>query len=236
MATQRANQPSTSPQSSPGEQKNRQTGLARRGGNSTLPPSLWSDPLETFINPFSLLRRMQNELSQAFTSDSNLSRRTGGETQAAGDSLTNVMWVPAIEVAMQDNNFVISAEVPGVPDEDIRVQVTDDSVIIQGERQVEREEDRGAIRRTERAYGQFYRVIPIPDGADPEQARAEIQNGVLRVTVPISQSRSNTREIPVQTGASSSGTQSGTQSGAQTGTQAGKSSKTDASGEKEKAA
>jgi HSP20 family protein len=207
--------------------------MARRGGGNSALLSLWADPLDTFINPFSLLRRLQNELGQAFTPGGNTTSMSGrgrNQAQPGADDINTVVWVPAIEVAMQDNNFVLSAELPGVSDEDISVQVTDDAVVIQGERQVEREDDRGRIRRTERAYGQFYRVIPLPDGADPEQAKAEIDNGVLRVTVPISQARSNTREIPVQAGASSSGTRGGTQSG----TQSGKGTRTDA--DKEKAA
>jgi HSP20 family protein len=185
------------------------------------------------INPFSLLRRIQNEASQAFSPgrQSGMARRTGGDLQTQGDDFSTAIWVPPVEVAMQDNNFVLSAELPGVPDEDVTVQITDDAIVLQGERQAEREEDRGTIRRTERVYGQFYRVIPLPDGADPDQARAEFNNGVLRVTVPISQAKTNAREIPIQTSGTSAEA-SGSKAGTGTGTQTGKSSRSDTSGEK----
>jgi len=196
-------------------QRGRQGGLARR--SSGLPAqSIWSDPLDMFVNPFSLLRRMQNEIGQAFSPgrQSGMARRTGGDLDNQGADFSTALWVPPVEVAMRDNNFVVSAELPGVPDEDVSVQITDDAIVLQGERQAEREDDRGSIRRSERVYGQFFRVIPLPDGADADQARAEFNNGVLRVTVPISQAKTNAREIPIQA-SGSSGTRTGT--GTQTG-------------------
>jgi HSP20 family protein len=189
-------------------------------------PALWADPFDMFINPFSLLRRMQDEVSRALapgSSTGNLAGRTGSNLQTRPDDFSTVMWVPAVEVAIQDNKFVVSAELPGLSDKDVNVQITDDAIVIQGERQLEREEDRGTIRRTERAYGQFYRMIALPDGADPEQARAEFDNGVLRITVPLSQAKSNTRQIPIEASGSTTGPQA-------TGTQAGK--KTETTGEK----
>ncbi|MGZ4831946.1 MAG: Hsp20/alpha crystallin family protein [Terriglobales bacterium] len=127
----------------------------------------------------------------------------------SGRDIGDIIWVPPIEVEQRDGNFVVSAELPGIPDEDIQVEVTDDALIIRGERQIEHEENERGIRRTERRYGQFYRAIPLPDGADPDKAKAELQNGVLRVTVPVSETKSGTRQIPVQT--SQSGQQSGQQ-------------------------
>ncbi len=49
---------------------------------------------------------------------------------------------------------------------------------------------------------QFYRVIPLPDGANPDEARAEFVNGVLRISVPVAQGSSNVRQIPIQTSSS----------------------------------
>jgi HSP20 family protein len=141
-------------------------------------------------DPFSVIRRMQRELNRAFSQS--------GTTSSRGDDLSNVVWVPPVEVALQDNNFVVSAELPGLSDEDVTVEIRDDAVVIQGERQVEQDSDQGGIRRTERRYGRFYREIPLPDGADPEQATAEITNGVLQIRVPITEAQSNVRQIPVQ--------------------------------------
>jgi HSP20 family protein len=106
--------------------------------------------------------------------------------------------VPAIEVAEKEGNLVVSAELPGLTDQDVTVEINDDVLVIRGEREVEREEDTGQIRRTERRYGAFYRAIPLPDGAQTDKASAEFRDGVLRITVPVAQTQSNTRQIPVQ--------------------------------------
>ena len=171
------------------EQRAQRGTLARRDDRSSL-GSAWTDPFDILaINPFSLLRRMQDEVSRAFM-------QTGSTGLTRGD--TDIAWVPAIEVAEKDGNLVVSAELPGLTDQDVTVEINDDVLVIRGEREVEREEDTGQIRRTERRYGAFYRAIPLPDGAQTDKASAEFRDGVLRITVPVAQTQSNTRQIPVQ--------------------------------------
>ena len=200
------------------QQQRGRGGLSRRD-NSSAVPSLLSDPLEAFVNPFSLLRRMQQEVSRAF-SDSGTGRT---------DDLATAVWIPPIEVNYRDNNLIISAELPGVNDEDIQVTITDDAVVIRGERQYQTEEDRGGMRRTELRYGEFYRTIPLPDGADPEKASAELRNGVLQITVPVAEAKKSVRQIPVQAGSTSQTSQTETSQASgqqgQTKTTAGSSEK-----------
>jgi HSP20 family protein len=86
----------------------------------------------------------------------------------------------------------------------VNVEINDNSLIIQGERKFEQDEIEGGVRRSERRYGEFYRAIALPEGADAENARAEFQNGVLRVTIPVPQAQSNVRQIPVQASTASS--------------------------------
>lgn len=198
MSAQKTNQPSTSqssatPEQSSGQQGGRQTSLARR---DILPsvPSLLLDPLGFFDDsPFSLLRRMQQDMSRIFS-------QSGSSSQGAN---AKQVWMPPIEVAYRDGNLVVSAELPGLRDEDITVSIQDDAIIIQGEREIEREEDQDGVHRTELRYGQFYRTIPLPEGAKTDQARAEFTNGVLKVTVPVPQEQKNLRQIPIETGGSS---------------------------------
>jgi len=190
MSAQKTNQPSTSQTTSKGEQKGQQQqgSLARRSSSSAL-PSLWADPFDSLINPFSLIRRMQEDLNRAF-----------GQSASSSSDLSTAVWAPAIEVAQQNGNLVISAELPGLTDNDVTVEINNDVLVIQGERKCETEETEGGIRRTERRYGQFYRAIALPDGVDPEQVRAEFQNGVLRIVVPVpQQAQSSSRQIPIQT-------------------------------------
>jgi HSP20 family protein len=184
-------------QSSKSRQKNPTRSLARLGSVPSV-PSLLLDPLSIFgDSPFSLFNNMQQELSRAFGQQ--------GRTHqlAQTDDFGAVVWAPAVELAIRDGNLVVSAELPGLSEEDVTIEVNDDVLIIRGERSVEHEEAEGGIRRTERRYGQFYRAIALPDGADAEKARAEFQNGVLQITVPLAQSK--LKQIPIQ---ASSSTQS----------------------------
>jgi HSP20 family protein len=198
MSAQRTEQSSSVPTTSKQDQtSNQQSALTQR---SFLPSvsSLLLDPFGFFDDtPFSFMSRLQREMNRAISQ----SRQSGS---GRGDGAAGALWVPPIEVANQEGNFVITAELPGVSDEDVTVEVTDDAVVIRGERQVERDEDRGQVHRTERMYGQFLRAIPLPDGADPEKARAEFKNGLLKISVPVAQSQSNVRQIPIETSSGSS--------------------------------
>jgi len=197
MSAQKSNQLATSQTTSREEQRGQPTGLARRSALPTL-PSLLLDPLGFFDDdPFSLMRRMQREMNRVFS-------QAGVGLSARGDDFLSTAWVPATEIAYRDGNLIVSAELPGLTEKDVKVEINDDFLTIQGERKVEQEETEGGIRRTERKYGEFYRAIALPEGADTEHARAEFQNGVLHVTIPVPQAQSNLREIPIQTTTASS--------------------------------
>jgi HSP20 family protein len=188
MSAQTTNQTTTQ---QTGEQKGQKGELARRTG-LPLVPSLLLDPLGFLDeNPFALLRRMQKEVNLAFP-------QFGG----MGDMTSNA-WTPPVEVSYRDGNLVVSAELPGLNDKDVKVEVNNDMLTIQGERKVEEEKTEGGVHLTERKYGRFYRAIALPEGADPQQAKAEFQNGVLHVTIPVPEAKSNQRQIPIQTTASS---------------------------------
>jgi HSP20 family protein len=189
MSAQKSTQLATSQTTSRGEPRG-QSSLVRRGNVSSL-PSLLLDPLGFFDDdPFSLVRKMQREMNRVFSQAGLDLAREGGDLSTA--------WVPATEIAYRDGNLVVSAELPGLSEKDVKVEINNDFLIIQGERKVEQEENQGGIQRTERRYGEFYRAIALPDGADAEHARAEFQNGVLHVTIPVPQAQSTRREIPVQ--------------------------------------
>jgi HSP20 family protein len=145
-------------------------------------------PAEAFrMNPFSLMRRVTQELDRV------LSESTGREP---GDRA----WAPVIDVTQREGNYVIRAELPGVTPDAIKLEITDDAIVIQGETKAEREETRGAIHVTERRYGAFYRAIPLPEGAKPDEVRARYEDGVLEITVPTEEQRRRQREIPIQQG------------------------------------
>jgi HSP20 family protein len=103
--------------------------------------------------------------------------------RAAGVSSAE-LWTPAIELFQRGQELVVRADLPGTSKDDVKVDVTDDAVTIEGERRREHEEDREGVYRSERSYGAFRRVIPLPDGAITEQAKATFRDGVLEITIP----------------------------------------------------
>jgi HSP20 family protein len=138
-------------------------------------------------SPFSLFRRMAEEMDRMFQ-DFSVEREA---SNAAG-------WVPAVEVSQQDNKYNIKAELPGLEPKDVKVEVENDSLVIQGERKSESEQKDAGVQRTERQYGYFYRSIPLPEGANVEQAQAKFHNGVLEISIPVPEQQSNRRSIPIQ--------------------------------------
>jgi HSP20 family protein len=108
-------------------------------------------------------------------------------------------------VKQNEGNYVIRAELPGLKPDDVNVEITDDAVVISGERKEEKEEKRGDVHVTERRYGTFYRSIPLPEGAQTEQAKARFENGVLEITVPAQEAGKGRRQIPVEGGSASGG-------------------------------
>ena len=93
-------------------------------------------------------------------------------------------WLPAVEVSERGGKLVIRADLPGLSKDDVKVELREDALSIHGERRHEREEKRKGVYRSERAYGSFYREVPLPDGIDPGQAKATFKNGVLEVILP----------------------------------------------------
>ena len=159
---------------------------ARRGGFD--PTGLSTG--EFFANPFSVMRRMHDEMDRMFADA--FGRQTGGSAMAGLGS-----WAPPLEVSERENEICVCAELPGLRPEDVKIEVTDDALVIEGERKQEREEERGGKWHSERRYGKFYRTIPLPEGANTEHARAEFKNGELRVTVPVERPQNKRRQIPI---------------------------------------
>ena len=79
---------------------------------------------------------------------------------------------------------MVRADLPGLTKDDIKVDVTENHITLQGERKREQEEAKGGVYRSERSYGSFYREVPLPEGAITEQAKANFKNGVLEITMP----------------------------------------------------
>jgi HSP20 family protein len=93
-------------------------------------------------------------------------------------------WAPDVEVFQRGEQLVVRADLPGLKKEDVKIDVTDDTITIQGERKRQHEEEQNGIYRSERSYGAFRRVVQLPEGAMADQAKASFRDGVVEITMP----------------------------------------------------
>ena len=133
-------------------------------------------------NPFAMLDRFTDEMDRVF-GDFGFGR---GWLSPRGNAQlrTSAMWAPDIEVYHRNNELVVRADLPGLKKDDVKVDVTDNTITIQGERRQEEETEREGVYRSERTYGSFCRTVPLPEGAIADQAKASFRDGVLEITVP----------------------------------------------------
>jgi HSP20 family protein len=141
-------------------------------------------------NPFTLMRRMSEEMDRTF------GQFFGQKRGGSGG------WYPEIEVTERDGQLHIHTDLPGLRPEDVKVEITGETLTISGERKSEQEHRIGRAYRSERRYGEFYREIALPDGVSADQAKAQFRDGVLEITVPVPQRASNRRQIPIEAGES----------------------------------
>lgn len=156
------------------------------------------------LSPWALMRRMTAELDRLAATDGRDQPAVASGAEASSQSqgtddagLMRVDWVPRIEVAKRDGNLVVRAELAGIKPDDVNITVDDGLLTISGERKQEQHEERDGIVRTERAYGTFFRALPLPDGVDEEHIAAKFRDGVLELTIPVAE-RERGRRIPVE--------------------------------------
>ena len=100
-------------------------------------------------------------------------------------TFTDVPWMPPLEMTERNHNLFIKLDLPGLTKENIGVNLTDEGLVIEGERTQEAETKKDEWFTTERTYGHFYRLVPLPEGVNYKEVKATFKNGVLEVTVPI---------------------------------------------------
>ncbi|NOK18684.1 Hsp20/alpha crystallin family protein [Corallococcus carmarthensis] len=148
------------------------------------------------LSPFGLLRRMLEDMDQLFTG-------IGGRGLAARSGvLDEGLWSPQVDVLERNGNLVVKADLPGVKQEDIHVELLKDLLVIEGERsfEVEEEEDLEGFWSMERSTGSFRRAIPLPEGIDTETVQANFENGVLEISLKLPESEVQGKRIEVKGG------------------------------------
>jgi len=93
-------------------------------------------------------------------------------------------WVPPIDLVEAEDHFVLKADLPGLAEGDVNIEVQDGTLTISGEREAEHEQREKGWYRIERSFGSFNRSLTLPDGVDPDRIDASFANGVLEVRIP----------------------------------------------------
>lgn len=138
------------------------------------------EPFKTRWDPFKEIEEMEKRLS---TWLSHPAIRRDSDKEA----LTVAEWSPLVDIAEDEKEYVIKAEVPEMKKEDIKISVQDDVLSISGERKYEKEEKGKKYHRVERAYGSFMRSFTLPEDADGSKVNAEYRDGVLKINLPKSE-------------------------------------------------
>ncbi|HEY6916778.1 MAG TPA: Hsp20/alpha crystallin family protein [Allosphingosinicella sp.] len=141
-------------------------------------------------NPMLSLRREMDRM---------LTDVLGGAFPSFGGNGRSVMAWPQLDVEDSDKEVRITAELPGMKEEDIDLRIEDGMLMLSGERKDERQDkERGY---SERYYGHFERQIALPRGVDQDACNAEFRDGMLRITIPKNEEAAGGRKIPIKASA-----------------------------------
>lgn len=152
------------------------------------------------FNPFGMMVRFTKDMERLFEDFGGLNFPGffNREFFPFTTELKDFEWMPQIEVRQANGDLMVKADLPGLAKEDVKVELTDETLTISGERKEEKEEKREGFYRSERNYGRFYRQIPLPEGAKTEKATAVFTNGVLEVKLPVAKVESQARKLEIK--------------------------------------
>ena len=181
-----AEQPQTMPRAQ--EDSGQQTQQPDQGRHSQ--PARW--------DPFALFEELQEEMARLWGQPPGLWPMMRPLRRFA-QLPTPTTFAPRVDVFEKDGTLVVKAELPGIKKEDVRVELEGSNLVIRGESKGEHEIKQENFYRMERSAGSFYRRLPLPFEAQPDQVRASMSDGVLEVRIPrpVEQTPEATR-IPVK--------------------------------------
>ncbi|MDQ2897170.1 MAG: Hsp20/alpha crystallin family protein, partial [Actinomycetota bacterium] len=128
--------------------------------------------------PVGELNTIQNEMNRLFNNFFDQPGQTG-----RGNG-TMRRWLPPMDLVESGDQYVLRADLPGLSDGDVNIQLEDNVLTISGERNAQHENKEEGYYRLERAFGGFSRSLTLPDGVDPDQIDAHFDRGVLEIRIP----------------------------------------------------
>jgi HSP20 family protein len=139
-------------------------------------------------NPLNDIRTLQARMLEPFF----------GRFNYLDDTLTNGTWAPPVDVAEDADKIHVKVEVPGMNENDLKINFEDGLLTVSGERQFERRDDRN-YHRIERAYGSFVRTFSLPRSVEVSKIEANYRNGVLEIDIP-KREESKPKQIAINVG------------------------------------
>lgn len=139
-------------------------------------------------NPWSILRDMHGDLNQLFDPDKMFADFTNNE---------NERWLPKVDIKEDTNQFIITADLPGVNPKDIEISLENNVLSIKGNRHLVRNSKEENYSRVERFSGAFYRQFTLPDHVNNDGIKAHGKHGVLEILIP-KKERHNPKKITVR--------------------------------------
>ncbi|PPJ47608.1 molecular chaperone [Rhizobium sp. KAs_5_22] len=131
-------------------------------------PSLWSD------NPFADLRKEMDQVVENFFGKNKLLSASEGDGFLA----------PSIDVVEKDDQILLTAELPGIAEDDIDISIQKGVLSLKGEKKMEKKDDKDNFHVVERRYGSFQRSMSLPASVDDAAVTATFDKGVLTITMP----------------------------------------------------
>ena len=146
--------------------------------------------------PVRELNTIQQEMNRLFNTFFDAPAQSGGGNGTAR------RWVPAMDLVETEDHFVLRADLPGLTEADVSIEVQDNVLTLSGERTVEHEAKKEGFYRLERGTGHFSRSLTLPDGVDADRIAAAFEHGVLEVRIPKPEER-KPRRVQIAVGGGS---------------------------------
>jgi HSP20 family protein len=141
--------------------------------------------------PLRELASIQNEMNRLFGTVFDAPSPSNGNTLRR--------WMPAMDLVETEDQFVLRADLPGLSEGDVTIEVEDSVLTVSGERKAEHETTKEGYHRVERAFGSFARSLTLPEGVDAEAVTANFDRGVLEIRIPKPEQR-KPRKISIGVG------------------------------------
>jgi HSP20 family protein len=158
------------------------------GMAANLPSAWFASPRFLMADPFRMMQELVDPIG------------TNGKVDRWFGDFSPSIFEPRIDVVEDDNALRVTAELPGMERQDLEILVENKTLLLSGEKKLESKSNEKGCYRTERAFGRFQRVIPLPDGVDLDHAEATFDKGLLTIRMPKSAApeKSNSRRIEIK--------------------------------------